>query len=177
MADINRVVRQITGAEPERVREDLLHGRSGDLTRRRWIVGTSLVGFTAMAAVSLLQTGVLKHLPDPPIRSFDSDKVNLGDTAYAFGAPDGTFAAASLAVNLPLAALGGADRAKRAPWLPLLAAGKAAVDAAAAGWYFYQMPTKEKAWCGYCIVGALANAAILAFTLPEARRALANRRS
>ena len=177
MADIERFIRRITGANPESVREDLLHGRSGDLTRRRWVVGASLVGLTAMAAVSLLQTGVLRHLPDPPIKSFDSDRVNLGDTAYAFGAPDGTFAAASLAANLPLAALGAADRAAQAPWIPLLAAGKAAVDAAAAGWYFYQMPTKEKAWCGYCIVGALANAAVLALTWPEARRALSTRRS
>jgi hypothetical protein len=41
-----------------------------------------------------------------------------------------------------------------------------------AGWYFYQMPTKEKAWCGYCIVGALCNFGIAALTFPEAKRAL-----
>ena len=49
---------------------------------------------------------------------------------------------------------------------------QAAVEAAVAGWYFYQMPAKEKAWCGYCITGALANFAIFALTLPEAGKAL-----
>jgi hypothetical protein len=43
----------------------------------------------------------------------------------------------------------------------------------AASWYFYQMPAKEKAWCGYCILGAIANIGIAALTLPEARKALA----
>jgi hypothetical protein len=34
------------------------------------------------------------------------------------------------------------------------------------------MPAKEKAWCGYCISGALANIAIAALTIPEAREAI-----
>ncbi len=34
------------------------------------------------------------------------------------------------------------------------------------------MPAKKKAWCGYCIVGALANFGIAALTLPEAKKAL-----
>jgi hypothetical protein len=53
-----------------------------------------------------------------------------------------------------------------------VAAAKAAVEAVSAGWYFYQMPAHEKKWCGYCIVGALANVGILALTLPEAKQAL-----
>ncbi len=123
-----------------------------------------------MAVVSLLQTGILRHLPDPPFESFNSDKVNLGRTAYRFGAPDSTFSVASLSLNLPLAALGAEDRPS---WIPLVAAGKAAVEAAAAAWFFYQMPTKENAWCGYCILGAAANATIFALTLPEAMKAVA----
>lgn len=174
---LDSLIVRATGSTPERVRADLLHDRSPDLRRRRWIVGTSLVGMASMAAVSLLQTGIIRHLPDPPIRGFHSDKVNLGRTAFQFGAPDGTFAMASLAANLPIAALGGADRTKRKPWIPLVAAGKAAVDAAAGMWYFVQMPTKEKAWCGYCILGAAANLAILALTLPEARRALSQKKT
>jgi hypothetical protein len=39
--------------------------------------------------------------------------------------------------------------------------------------YFYQIPTKEEAWCGYCISGALANFAVAALTLPEAAEAIA----
>lgn len=168
MLGLTEIVRRISGAGPMKVRKDLLRGPSGDMMRRRSIVGTSLLGIASMAAVSLLQTGIVRHLPDPPIKGFNSDKVNLGRTAYQFGAPDGTFAVASLSLNLPLAALGGAVRP---PWIPLVAAGKAAVDAAAAAWYFYQMPTKEKAWCAYCITGAAANAVIFALALPEAKKA------
>lgn len=126
-----------------------------------------------MAAVSLLQTGIVKHLPDPPLDRFDSDKVNLSETAYAMGVPDGAVSPASLAANIPIASFGGVDRAQTQPWAPLAAAGKAALEAAVAGWYFYQMPAKEKAWCGYCIVGAFVNLSIFALTVSEARRALA----
>ena len=155
-----------------RLTRELTEGATADLQRRRAVVGLSLVGMASMAAVSLLQTGVVTHLPDPPLKGFDSDKVNRSKTAYQFGVPDGPVSLASFAVNVPLAALGGADRAASAAAVPLLAAGKAAVEAVAAGWYFAQMPTKEKAWCGYCIVGALASWGVLALTLPEAVKAL-----
>jgi len=157
---------------PQQLRRELQHGETDDLRRRRAIIGLSLIGMASMAAVSLLQTGIVKHLPDPPLRSFDSDKVNASDTAYQLGVPDGTLSLASLAANVPLAAFGGAERAGHQPLVPLVAAGKAAVEAVVAGWYFYQMPAKEKKWCGYCIVGALANFGIFALTLPEAKKAL-----
>jgi uncharacterized membrane protein len=61
---------------------------------------------------------------------------------------------------------------RKHPWLSIFAAGKAVAEAVAASWYFYQMPAKEKAWCGYCISGALANIAIAALTIPEAQEAI-----
>lgn len=158
--------------ERRQLRGELQRGHSDDLSRRRGVIGLSLVGMAAMTAVTLFQTGVIKHLPDPPIDGFDSDKVNSSDTAYALGVPDGALSLASLAANIPLAALGGENRADEQPIVPIAAAGKALVEAMVAGWYFYQMPTKEKAWCGYCIVGALCNFGIAALTLPEAKRAI-----
>jgi uncharacterized membrane protein len=143
------------------------------MKRRRQIIGLSLVGMASMTAVSLLQTGLVDHLPDPPLPGFNSDKVNTSDDVYQFGVPDGTLSLASLAANIPLAAFGEAGRARKKPWVPLMAAAKAATEAVGARWYFYQMPAKEKAWCGYCIAGALVNAGLLALTLPEAREALA----
>ncbi len=160
----------------QELRAELQQGDSDDLRRRRAIIGLSLVGLGALGAVSLFQTGILKHLPDPPLPGFDSDKVNSSDTAYALGVPDGTISVASLAANLPLAAFGGEDRARKQPLAPLLAAGKAVVEAAVSAWYFAQMPLKEKAWCGYCITGALANFGIAALSLPEAKKALATLR-
>ena len=157
--------------QPQELRKELQEGKTADLKYRRAVIIASLGGIASMAAVTLLQTGIIRHLPDPP-GNFDSDRVNSSDTAYRFGLPDGSISLASLALNIPIAAFGGADRPRKHPWLSILAAGKAAAEAVAASWYFYQMPAKEKAWCGYCISGALANIAIAVLTIPEAREAL-----
>ncbi len=168
----NKLTETLTGGlDPQELREELQAGDSENLRRRRMIISLSLLGMGAMTAISLLQTGIIKHLPDPPIDGFNSDKVNSSDTAYALGVPDGTLSLASLAANIPLAAFGGENRAAEMPLVPLAVAAKASVEAVVAGWYFYQMPTKEKAWCGYCIVGAAANIGIAALSLIEAKKA------
>ena len=161
-----------TDLTPAQLREDLQEGVAPDLQRRRGVVALSLFGIASMAAVTLLQTGIVKHLPDPPWDSFDSDKVNSSGTAYALGTPDGTLSLAGLAMNIPLAGFGGTDRAEKLPYVPLGASVKAGIEAVAAGWYFYQMPAKEKKWCAYCIAGAIANFGIFALTVPEALKAI-----
>jgi uncharacterized membrane protein len=158
--------------EPQQLRKELQEANTPELQRRRAVIVASLAGIASMTAVTLLQTGIIKHLPDPPVGNFDSDRVNSSDTAYRFGLPDGTISLASLALNIPIAAFGGAERARRYPWVSIFAAAKAAAEAIAASWYFYQMPAKEKAWCGYCVSGALSNIAIAALTIPEAREAI-----
>lgn len=160
----------------DELRQELLQGSTPHLRQRRTTLGLSLAGIASMTPVTLLQMGVLNHLPDPPLKSFNSDKVNSSYDAYRFGLPDGTLGILSFAANLHLLAFGGADRARDKRWVPLVATGKAAVDAAVALWYFYQMPAKERAWCIYCIAGQLASLGILASTLPEARAALASLR-
>jgi uncharacterized membrane protein len=163
--------------QTQQLMEELTQVDGADLDRRRDVILLSLAGMAAMTPVVLLQTGLVQHLPDPPVGNFHSDRVNLSEEAYKFGVPDGTLAMLSLAGNLVLAAFGGKDRAREQPWVPVAAAAKAAVDAALAGWYFHQMPAKEKAWCPYCITGALANFGIFLKTLPEAMRALSLRKS
>ena len=160
-----------TGLSVDELRSELQTSTDPDLRRRRAIVVTSLFGMTSMGLVTLLQTGVIRHLPDPPLDSFDSDQVNTSDTAYALGAPDGALSLAGLAINVPLAAFGGDSRAERIPYVPIAAAVKSGVEAVAAGWYFNQMPAKEKKWCAYCIAGAIANFTVFALTLPEAVKA------
>ena len=162
---------KLTGEKPSELRAELQKGKSRKLRRRRAIIGLSLVGMGAMTAVSLLQTGIVKHLPDPPVDNFDSDKVNSSAIAYALGAPDGTLSLASFAANIPLAAFGGANRAEVQPLIPLLAAGKSVVELAFAGWLFYRMKTKENVWCGYCLIGEAAILGIALLSLPEAAEA------
>ncbi|MBC7797151.1 MAG: vitamin K epoxide reductase family protein [Pyrinomonadaceae bacterium] len=153
-------------------RRELQENQSPDMKLRRGIIAVSVVGMVAMGAVSLLQTGVVKHLPDPPLKSFDSDKVNSSDTAYSLGIPDGTLSLVSLAANVPLAAFGDANRSESAPLIPLAIAAKTTAEAVVASLYFFSMPLNEKKWCGYCIVGALSNVSIAALSLIEANRAL-----
>jgi len=140
-------------------------------------VRASLLGIAALTPVALLQTGILRHLPDPPFPGFDSDRANLSDAAFRFGVPDGVLALASLVLNLPLARAGGPGRARRRPWIPLLVAAKVLGDAAGAGAYFSRMARGKDPWCAYCIAGAAADALALAAVLPEAREALGHLRS
>ncbi len=161
-----------TGLSVDELRHELQAGTTAELGKRRAIIALSLAGIASMGAVTLLQSGLVKHLPDPPLDGFDSDKVNSSGTAYALGTPDGTLSLAGLALNIPIAAWGGSRRFEAQPVVPIIAAGKAALEAVAAGWYFAQMPLKEKAWCAYCIAGAAVNVGIFALAIPEAWKAL-----
>ena len=159
--------------DPHQLRGDLRHSVSANMRRRRAIIAVSLAGMASMTAVSLSQIGLIAHLPDLPLPGFDADRVNLSDAAFRFGVPDGTLAAMGCALNLPIAAWGGQDRARAQPFVPLLAAAKGALDAAIAARYLYDMTARRKAWCSYCLVGAFVDFAVFGLTLPEARTAFA----
>jgi uncharacterized membrane protein len=165
---------KLDSAQSKRLREELQHRTHRDLRLRRLAIGLSLIGLASMVPVSLFQTGAIRHLPDPPLRRFDSDGVNSSETAYHYGGPDGPMSLAGHAVNIAIAAYGGTERAVRQPWIPLLAAAKAGAEAAIAVKYlFYEMPIAQKRWCGYCIVDALMHMGTFALILPEAARSAA----
>src|SRR5215472_4303270 len=167
----------MTGVDEAReLRRDLQRGNTPHLNLRRAIIGASVVGAASMVPVTLLQTGIVHHLPDPPTKGFHSDTANSSLIAYKFGVPDGAMSVASFAVNVPLAAFGRADRAQTKPLVPLIAAGKAAIDVATSAWYFNEM-RRGKKWCPYCIVGAMSSLAVFLLTLPEARSAWRHFRS
>jgi uncharacterized membrane protein len=159
--------------KPQQFREELQNGDTRDVRRRRGIVALSLIGMASMAAVTLYQMGLIRHLPDPPLPGFDSYQVNASYTAYQYGVPDGTLTLAGHATNVVLTAYGGIHRATEQPWISIATSGKAGVEAAVAAKYlFHQMPVVEKKWCGYCIVDTLMHIGAFALTLPEAARAL-----
>ncbi|MGH9630826.1 MAG: hypothetical protein ACRD7E_21135 [Bryobacteraceae bacterium] len=54
----------------------------------------------------------MRHLPDPPLPGFDSDKINLSGTAFIFGVQDGPLSLASFVANITLALWGSAYRAR-----------------------------------------------------------------
>ncbi|MGK4008321.1 vitamin K epoxide reductase family protein [Sorangium sp. So ce1036] len=159
------------------LRAALQRGRSSELSRRRLIAAVSLAGAASMAAVSLRQLGMIKHLPDPPLPGFDSDRVTSSDIAFALTMPDAPLAFTSFASNLALAGWGGAERARRARWIPVAVAVKAAAEAALSGWLLVQMRRRERAWCAYCLVAITANFAVFALSLPEGWSALGKARA
>lgn len=160
------------GEEPQALRRYIQDSDDPAMGYRRAVVGVSLVGIAAMALTTLLQTGVVKNLPDPPVGNFRTKKVNSSDEAYSYGGPDSPIAITAHGFNMMLASTGGAERARRHPWLPLLATMAAAAQAVTAAKYlFHQMPKVDRAWCPYCIVDALTHFATLGLTLPEALRA------
>lgn len=160
------------GNDPRALQQTLQHGQETSLQLRRGTIVVSLIGIGAMAATALLQTGVVKRLPEPKRGDFDTRKVNSSPEAYSYGGPDSPVAIAAHGVNMVLAATGGADRAEHQPWLPMLAAAFAGAQAATAARYlFHTMPKVDKAWCPYCIVDALMQFATFALTLPEGVRA------
>jgi len=104
---------------PQQLRQKLQQGETSDLRRARcyWLVAGR---YGCMTAVTLLQTGIVKHLPDPPIGNFDSDR-ELVRYAFRLGAPGGSISLASLAANIPIAALAAPIACK-----PLASAGRSA---------------------------------------------------
>lgn len=171
---INQILRTAAGSpEPSQLRDQLQHSDAPEVILRRAVVGVSVVGIAAMAATTFFQTGIVKHLPDPPEQDFDSDQVNSSTEAFSYGTPDSPLSIVSHAVNIALATAGGERRAEKAPWLPIAAALATIPAALTAGKYlFYQMPVKENRWCGYCVIDALTHMATLGFTVFESTKSL-----
>lgn len=163
------------GYEPERLMTRMRHDRSREMAYRRAIVATSLVGMASMAFVTLLQTGLVRRLPEPSTRRprFDTTQINTSREAFSYGMPDGPLTLSMHAANLSLAAAGPPERWRDRPWLPIAASAFAGAQAGVAMKYlFYQMPVVDRAWCPYCVVDALAHFGSFALTVPEAMRAL-----
>lgn len=171
---MKEVLRTIAGnPNPSVLRHDLQNSNEPEVILRRAVIGASITGIAAMTAVTFFQSGMVKHLPDPPQQDFDSDSVNSSAEAYSYGTPDGPLSIFSHAATIVLATMGQKRRSQNAPWLAVgasLAAAPAAITALR--YLFYQMPVKEKSWCPYCIADALAHAAAFGFTMYESSKAI-----
>ncbi|WP_027481078.1 vitamin K epoxide reductase family protein [Deinococcus pimensis] len=157
---------------PQQLSRELRLGRSEDLTRRRWVIGLSLLGAAMGQIVTLYQTGIIRHLPDPPAGPFDADKVDASTYAYRrFQTPDALMMIVNYGVTAWLAGAGGQDRARDLPLLPILTAAKVAGDALTAVELGREEWQENKALCAYCQLATVASLASLVFALPEARSA------
>ncbi|GIV96112.1 MAG: hypothetical protein KatS3mg057_0769 [Herpetosiphonaceae bacterium] len=139
--------------KPEELSYQLRHGSSAFLARRRAVLGLSLVAIGAMGTIALYQVGIIKHLPEPPLPYLNADAVDAAAEAYAYVAtPDAVLGLASYGLTAVLAALGGADRADRQPWISLAMAAKIAIDALGAAKLTMDQWTRHRAFCSYCLL-------------------------
>ncbi len=162
---------------PTDLSEQLRGDSTPDLNRRRAGIALSLAGAVIAGAVTAYQTGLIKRLPDIlPGRIWDAEKVDASDYAYRnLQQPDGPMMLVNFGLTAMALAAGGADRARENPALPLVAAGKAAVDLALCGVLAAQEWRDNKALCSWCQVATAISAATLGLAVPEAVRALGGR--
>lgn len=157
---------------PTQLSRELRETSTPDLRRRRWIVGLSLVGAAMGQIVSLYQTGIIRHLPDPPVGPFDADKVDASNYAYKrLRTPDGLMMTASYALTAWLAGADAGDRAARNPLLPLAMGAKIAGDIAVAAKLAQEEWGENKALCAYCQLATVCSVASAVLAAPEVMRA------
>jgi uncharacterized membrane protein len=158
--------------EPRQLSQELRKGKNPHLTRRRLIVGFSMLGATMAEAVSLYQVGAIEQLPDVPLPGIDSNKVDASDYAYSyFDTPDGFLMLTSYSITALLAGSGGADRAVQAPFLPIATAAKTLFDSILALRLARIEWRDNEAFCAYCQVATLCSLASFILSIPEASRA------
>ena len=158
---------------PTRLSRELRTARTPDLRRRRAQVGLNLACAAIGGVVAAYQTGLIRHLPDPPVGPFDSSRVDASDYAYKRAeTPDGLLMVLTYAASAALAGAGGKDRARDKPWLPILAAAKSAYDARTAAMLAREEWAENEALCAYCQAASLLTLVSAALALPEAARAI-----
>jgi hypothetical protein len=152
--------------------QELRDGTGNFLGHRRVAASLTLVGMTSLAVISLYQIGIFKRLPEPSSSVLDAGKVNGSAEAYGIlNTPDAVLGLGSYAATLGLIAMGGPDRARSQPWIPLALAAKSSLDSFQAGALTGKSWCKFRAFSLYSLVTALCTFLVLPFVLPEARAA------
>ena len=133
---------------PAELSQQLRHGTGDYMAQRRGIVSLSMVAVGSMGLITLYQMGIIKHLPEPPLPGLDADKVDASSEAYSrFSTPDGVLGLGNYAITMGLAAMGGQERARTKPWIPLAMAAKVGFDLSQAIRLFFDQKNKQHAFC------------------------------
>lgn len=158
--------------QPTPIRDALRQQNSEDLRWRRNIIRLSALGILDFTVISLYQTGIIRSLPDLPGKIFDSNHVNASPDAYVLGVPDGPVSLGAYAANMVLAAWGGDNASGRKPLADLALGAVILGNAAGAAHFMWNMITKQKKVCLYCVTGALINFASAAIAAPHVWKSL-----
>ncbi len=151
---------------------ELREDTDGFLFQRRIAASLALVSMASLGIVALYQFGLLRRLPEPALPGLNAGKVNGSTEAYSLlHTPDAVLGLGSYAATLGLVAMGGANRVKASPWIPLALAAKAGLDAVQAGALTRKSWVNYRSFSLYSLVTALATFLALPTVLPEARAA------
>ena len=155
--------------EPQQLSQELRKGQNPHMSRRRAIIGLSMLGGSMGQLVTLYQTGIISHLPDPPGQTlFDADRVDASNYAYnKFNSPDGPIMVFTYALTAWLAAAGGLDRARRNPILPIAMGIKILIDVVTNLELAREEWSENKAFCEYCQVATVCSLTSLVLAAPE----------
>jgi uncharacterized membrane protein len=158
---------------PDELGRELREGSSGFLQQRRGILGLTLFSSAILAGVALYQIGIIKKLPQPRWRGFNTEKVNGSAQAYSILAvPDGLLGLASYAITACLAGAGPEGRSQTNSWLPIAMGLKLLADAAFAGKLTLDECRKIRAFSLWSLLAAGATFAALPLAAPEVKQAL-----
>jgi len=155
--------------EPKQLSQELREGKNPNMSRRRAIIGLSTLGGSMGQLVTLYQTGIISHLPDPPGQQiFDADSVDASNYAYSrFNSPDGPIMILTYAITAWLAAAGGINRARTNPLLPIAMGIKILLDYVTNVELAREEWSENKAFCEYCQVATVSSFASLILAIPE----------
>jgi hypothetical protein len=154
---------------PEELGRELRQSGGSALRRRRSIIGLTFFSCAVLGAVALYQIGLIKKLPEPRGRAFDTSKVNGSGEAYSMvGTPDAFLGLASYAVTACLAGMGPENRSRTQPWMPIGMGLKLLVDSAMASKLTVDECVKFRAFSIWSVLTAAATWTALPLALPEA---------
>ena len=157
----------------EELSRDLRCGGGRFLHRRRNIVGLSFFSCAMLGTVALYQLGILKKLPQPQFKLFDTAKVNGSSEAYSnLATPDAFLGLASYSITAVLAGMGPENRARTHPWMALGMGLKLLADALMAAKLTMDEVRKFKAFSLWSVLTALATWSALPMAVPETKAAL-----
>lgn len=150
-----------------KIRTTLRNKNSKRLSNQRNIGLLAILGLLNFSFISLYQMGIVKNIPDPPGKFFDSDKANGSLHAYATGTPDGPLAIVAYGVTLILATFKGDSMSGRPRWADRVLLFLSLINGSSAASYMKNMIEKQERACPYCIAGAIINGLILAFSIKQ----------
>ena len=119
--------------------------------RRRRLAVMAAIALADAAYVSLYQIGILRRVPDLPMKSFDSNKVMRSKSAYLLGLPDAVVAVSFYGLVLTLASVKANRFFRHRRHRSALLAGVVGAGSLASLGYLADMLFRQRRLCLYCL--------------------------